>query len=111
MKERYDTGIWHLYLEDRYLHFAGMLGESHETEEAALNAIRNQVSSDVSDNVIEQSKKHGHAVLYFISHLTPQDDYTTLIEMNTYVSEAYGDDVIETLRDYDSYQKINLHVI
>lgn len=112
MEERFDTGIWYFYPEDhRYLFFKGMLGDAHETEEAALDTIRKQIASDVSDGTVEESKSKDMVILYFIGHIIPRENQPTLIEMNSYVSEAYGDDIIEILRDYDSYQKINLHVI
>lgn len=111
MEERFDTGIWYFYPEDRYLYFKGMLGEAHKSNDDALRTVRAQIVDDVLSGVVEKTKSEGKVILYFIGHLTPQSDHSVLIDMNTYVSADYGDEIIEILRDYDSYQRISLHVV
>ena len=111
MEERYDTGIWYWTIDGGYLYFRGMLGDAHESEEAAMDTIRKQTASDVSDGVVEEMKSKGVVIIYFLCHVIPQDDHSSLFDMSSYVSESYGDEVIKLLKDYDSYQRIGLHVI
>ena len=111
MEERFDTGIWYFYPEDRYLYFKGMLGDAHNSKDDALGTIGRQIADDVLNGVVEKTKSDGMVVLYFIGHIIPRENNSTLIDMNTYVSADYGDEIIEILRDYDSYQRINLHVV
>ena len=76
-----------------------------------MEAIRERAAVDISDGWFEKRKSDGVVIIYFIGHVIPREDNCSLIEMSSYVSELYGDEIIEALRDYDSYQKINLHVI
>ena len=107
---KYDTGIWYFYPEDRMLFFKGMLGDRHDLKRDALKAITDQVSSDLSDGTVEAMKADGKVVLYFLCRLEPTSS-GTLMRMTTYVSKAYGPELIAILKDYDSYQRINLKVI
>ena len=109
-KVKYDTGIWYFYPEDRMLYFKGMLGERHNLKRDAMKAITDQIASDISDGTIEAMKDQGKVVLYFLCRLEPRE-HDTLYTMTTYVSSAYGESLIAILKDYDSYQRINLQVI
>lgn len=107
---KYDTGIWYFYPEDRMLLFKGMLGDRHDLKRDALKTITDQIASDISDGTIEKMKSDGKVVLYFLCRLEPRE-HDTLYTMTTYVSKAYGESTVAILKDYDSYQRINLKVI
>lgn len=107
---KYDTGIWYFYPEDRMLFFKGMLGDRHELRRDAMKAVTDQIASDIADGTVEKMKADGKVVLYFICRLEPRPD-CTMMKMTTYVSKAYGKELVAILKDYDSYQRINLKVL
>lgn len=108
----YDTGCWRLYLEDNYLCFAGMLGNRHETEEQAMELIKRNIDDDLHHGTVEKTLKDGYVLLYFLSKLEKKpDDATTYISMTTYVSSAYGEEVLNQVREYDKKEQMNLKVL